>query len=136
MSLHQAKVVKTGTNNIPRQTNQGVSSRLNQPKFKLKFDLLSSTANIGTMLSREELDQIGSTVVEDYRSDLATRKEWERKNADGMKLAMQVVEAKSFPWENCSNVKFPLLTVGALQFLSRVAVLTKRKTPDKCTVCG
>ena len=36
-----------------------------------------------------------------------------------MKLALQVAEAKSFPWTNSSNIKFPLVTIAALQFHSR-----------------
>jgi chaperonin GroES len=36
-----------------------------------------------------------------------------------MKLALQVSEAKSFPWTNASNIKFPLVTIAALQFHSR-----------------
>jgi chaperonin GroES len=36
-----------------------------------------------------------------------------------MKLALQVVETKSFPWSGASNVKFPLVTMAALQFHSR-----------------
>jgi chaperonin GroES len=36
-----------------------------------------------------------------------------------MKLALQVAEAKSFPWSGASNIKFPLITIAALQFHSR-----------------
>jgi chaperonin GroES len=34
-------------------------------------------------------------------------------------MAMQVRETKNFPWPNASNVKFPLLTVAAIQFQAR-----------------
>jgi chaperonin GroES len=36
-----------------------------------------------------------------------------------MDLALQVVEEKTFPWPNCSNVAFPLVTIAALQFHAR-----------------
>jgi chaperonin GroES len=34
-------------------------------------------------------------------------------------MAMQVREVKNFPWPKASNVKFPLLTVAAIQFQAR-----------------
>lgn len=36
-----------------------------------------------------------------------------------MDLAMQVAASKNFPWPNCSNVVFPLVTIAALQFSAR-----------------
>jgi chaperonin GroES len=37
----------------------------------------------------------------------------------GMDLAMQIQHGKNFPWPNCSNVIFPLITIAALQFSAR-----------------
>ena len=36
-----------------------------------------------------------------------------------MDFALQVQKVKSFPWPNCSNVVFPLITIAALQFSAR-----------------
>ena len=36
-----------------------------------------------------------------------------------MDHALQVIEDKNTPWENASNVKYPLLTIAALQFNAR-----------------
>ena len=81
--------------------------------------------NVATLLESKQLEQIGLEAVEGYTIDLNSRSEWEQRNEKGLKLALQVQEAKNFPWENCSNVKFPLLTIAALQFLARVSVMTK-----------
>jgi chaperonin GroES len=48
---------------------------------------------------------------------------------EAMDLALQLVEAKSYPWPNAANVKFPLLTIAALQFASR-AYPALVKAPD------
>src|SRR5688572_23101135 len=49
---------------------------------------------------RQELTRIGSKVVEEYDIDLASRQAegWTERNEKALKLAMQVSEAKSFPW--------------------------------------
>jgi chaperonin GroES len=48
---------------------------------------------------------------------------------DATKLALQLTEPKSYPWPNAANVKFPLLTIAALQFQSR-AYPSLIKAPD------
>jgi chaperonin GroES len=54
-----------------------------------------------------------------------------------LKLALQVAEAKNFPWANASNVKFPLITIAALQYHARsYPVLIDSDTPVKCRVIG
>jgi chaperonin GroES len=53
-----------------------------------------------------------------------------------MKLALQVAEAKNFPWPNASNVKFPLLTIAALQFLARISLLTQGRNIAKVEILG
>lgn len=72
----------------------------------------------------EELDEtlvadIGQTVCREYEIDKNSRADWEKQNKSAMDLAMQVLQAKSFPWENAANVKFPLLTTAAIQFQAR-----------------
>jgi chaperonin GroES len=85
--------------------------------FKIS-DLLKSN-NIAEMLDEEELDEIGERAVRLYHMDKDSRVDWEKKMEDSLKLALQVVEAKSFPWPNASNIKFPLITIAALQYHAR-----------------
>jgi chaperonin GroES len=88
-------------------------------EVKLQLSKIVSSPNIAELLSEEQLTKIGNTVYEEWLIDKNSRSEWEQRNAEAMKLALQVVETKTFPWENCSNVKFPLVTMAALQFHSR-----------------
>jgi chaperonin GroES len=62
---------------------------------------------------------MGSDVVEGYQNDEQSRSEWMERNKTYMKLATQVMEKKTFPWDGAANVKFPLLTTASLQFASR-----------------
>lgn len=77
------------------------------------------SVNLTDRFSQEDLDRIGTYCFEGYKVDCASRKEWVKKNRAGLDLAMQVTKTKSFPWPNCANVAFPLVTIAALQFHAR-----------------
>ena len=94
---------------------------MGRKKKTLKIEgILEAEDNVAERLAGEVLDDIGQDVLEGFQKDKSSRTEWERRNADMMKLALQVAEKKSSPWEDASNVKYPLLTVAAIQFASRV----------------
>jgi chaperonin GroES len=91
-------------------------------------DILTPNVNLAEALTENELATIGSRVISDVQLDEASR----GKGSDGkgpsgyleryrrwLDMAMQVREAKNFPWPNAANVKFPLLTVAAIQFQAR-----------------
>lgn len=104
---------------------------------KLKIDELVASPNIAELLDERDLIKIGQDVVKGFENDLQSRSVWERKTEESMKLALQVAEAKSFPWPNASNVKFPLITIAALQYHARsYPVLVDGETPVKCRVIG
>src|SRR5258708_1130144 len=75
-----------------------------------------SAPNLCDRFEKDDLDRIGNMVWEAYDKDKRSRSKWERRSEAGMNLAMQVMETKSFPWQNCANIKFPLVTVAALQY--------------------
>ena len=103
----------------------------------LTIEELASTRNIALLLDEEDLAKIGSQVVKDFETDLMSRESWEKRTEASMKLALQVAEAKNFPWPNASNIKFPLVTIAALQYHARsYPVLINGDTPVKCRVIG
>jgi chaperonin GroES len=103
--------------------------------FKADLSELMSSPNIAEMMDETQLDTIGHRVVLEYEMDRQSRQEWEKRMEDSMKLALQVVEQKSFPWPNASNVKFPLITIAALQFHARAyPALIPGKDIVKCRV--
>lgn len=120
------------------------SDRVNQPietegsteMIKISLEKILKSRNVADHIPREKLDHIGQWVVDNYNTDRQSRVEWEQRNEEAIKLALQVVEVKSFPWTNCSNVKFPLLTIAALQFLARISILTKGRQLVKMEVIG
>jgi chaperonin GroES len=83
-------------------------------KFPLKK--LMESPNIFKLMSDEQVKEIVSECMEGYRADIQSRSQWSERQAAANKLALQVYEAKSFPWPGASSVKFPLITVAALQY--------------------
>jgi chaperonin GroES len=86
---------------------------------KLNLKEIESLPNIADVMEDEDLSLAGTMVWDDWNVDKMSRFDWEHKTAEAMKLALQVVGTKTFPWENASNVKFPIITIAALQFQSR-----------------
>lgn len=89
----------------------------------VQFDLIANIAspNLAFELDEETLARIGAKVVEEYEIDLESRKAagWDERNKQAVNLAMQVREAKSFPWPGAANIKYPLITTAAIQFAAR-----------------
>lgn len=90
-------------------------------KFNTTYTLpeILVSDNLAKKMSEDDLASLGHEVVQNYEKDKLSRAEWEKRTEDAMKLALQVVEEKSFPWPNASNVKFPLITIAALQYHAR-----------------
>jgi chaperonin GroES len=104
---------------------------------KLDITKLISVPNIAEQLDEKDLVTISEQVLHDYDVDCQSRVEWENRNADALKLALQVVEAKNDPWPGCANVKFPLVTIAAMQCHAReYPALIAGTEVVKCRVIG
>ena len=89
------------------------------PAFETRMQIAGATGNIADWFE-DRLAQIGADVVRDYEADLHDAKEWRDQAEKAVKLAAQTKgDQKDTPWPNAANVKYPLLTVAALQFNAR-----------------
>lgn len=96
-----------------------------------------SAANLCSKFTDDDLDRIGAWVSEGYAADKQSRSKWESRMSAAMNLAMQVVKEKSFPWANCANIAFPLVTIGALQFHARAyPAIVSGTDVVRCRVIG
>lgn len=82
----------------------------------LKF---AAAANIADLLDDEQLQTIAADVDRKYKIDKASRSEWEESTTRSMDVALQVRRPKNYPFEGAANIKYPLVTVAALQFGAR-----------------
>jgi len=88
-------------------------------KQDIKLEELLDKANLMEKLTPEQIAEIESQVYDGFSADVQTREEWEKQVMDWTKLAMQVIQVKSYPWQNAANVKYPLLSTAAIQFSAR-----------------
>lgn len=79
----------------------------------------AEAGNIIEALTEEQLKPIGPLVCQEFEIDANSRSEWAENAEKMMEAALQAKQAKSFPFEQASNIKYPLLTVAALQFNAR-----------------
>jgi len=91
---------------------------------KLKIsDFLDSNGNpktnIANLMSEDQRNKLGLKVIQEADIDLGTMSEWVKLTQLAMNIAKQVSEGKSFPWPDCANIKYPLITGAAIQFAAR-----------------
>lgn len=85
----------------------------------LKYE---QSTNIAEDLSEDGengLKEIGHEVVRKYEIDKRSRSDWEKSAERAMDIALQVRQPKNYPFPNAANIKYPLVTVAALQFGAR-----------------
>ena len=90
-----------------------------KPLKPVALTKLIAAVNVCDLLDKDDLAAIGRAVMEGYTQDVQSRADWEKRQANANKLALQVMEAKTDPWPNAANMKFPLVTVAAMQFSAR-----------------
>jgi chaperonin GroES len=101
------------------------------------LDNAYESSNLTEFLDEAAMDTLGMDICEAVESDKESRKEWEENQRDWLKLAAQVRETKSFPWENASNVKYPLMTTACMQFHARALPgLLPNERPVKAKIIG
>ena len=96
---------------------------------KLSLEEIQDSNNLAEVLTDDDLEAIGRDVCEKYEIDEQSRRRWKIKMEDATKLALQLVEPKSYPWQGAANIKFPLLTIASMQFAAR-AYPALVKAPD------
>lgn len=103
----------------------------------LKFETIVESDNLVESMDPEDVKKVGELIRKNYEADVQSRHEWEYRYVDAEKLVMQLAEEKSFPWPGASNVRFPLLTIAALQYHARAyPALIRGSYPVSCRVIG
>ena len=104
----------------------------------MKLETIIDNTNIAKDLDEDTLKDIGNRVVLGYEDDLLSRVSWEKDLEKWTKLALQIVEEKTFPWRNAANVKFPLLSTACMQFNARAypTLIPSDGNVVKCRIIG
>lgn len=83
--------------------------------------LAQSEDDLTSFFDDDELSVLGSDVVRDYKRDEGDREDWLTTAEEAIKSAAQTEDlgTKDYPWPNASNIRYPVLTIGAMQFNAR-----------------
>lgn len=95
-------------------------------EFETRLDSMLQEHNIAEKLKTKEakgggllLDEIGQRVLQGINTDNDSRRDWMDANKEWIRMAMLVREERTWPWQNASNVKYPLIATAAMQFSAR-----------------
>ena len=86
---------------------------------ELTLQEILSGVNLAELIDASTLARIGSHVKKGMEIDEESREDWMERHDRAMDLAMQVCDEKSWPWDGASNVIYPAITTGAMQFAAR-----------------
>ena len=75
--------------------------------------------NIAEDLDEQIEAELSTKVLEQFNNDKDSRSDHEDKLEKIVKLALAIADEKSFPWENASNVIYPLIATAAVEFGAR-----------------
>lgn len=93
--------------------------------------------NLCDRFTERDLENIGNFCYQNFERDKSSRVDWERRCDSALNLAMQVQDSKTFPWANCSNIKFPLVTIAAMQFAARAyPAIVNGRSVVQCRLVG
>lgn len=108
-------------------------------EFKIKIDYKNpdENGNLAEKLDDDQRTFLGNHLLDLVKNDILSRQPWMDMNNMWLKLAAQVAEHKSYPWPDASNVKYPIVTLAAIQFHARsLPNLVNSGSPVKVGVLG
>lgn len=103
----------------------------------MDLETLRSTQNLVSQAGEQDLSLIGQRAKKQYEYDKRSMKDWLEVHETAMALALQVKQQKNYPFDEASNVIYPLITTASIQFAARAypAVISGRNVV-KCKVVG
>ncbi len=101
--------------------------------------IANASGDLSHIYPAHKLAEIGETCVANYERDKADRKDWEDVAREALDACAQQEkeQAKTWPWAGASNMRWPLLTIGAMQFNARMyPAIVKGDEAVLCKVIG
>ena len=106
-------------------------------EYKGTLQNLVRLPNIAEVMVESDREKIGQHCLEGFSQDKISRAQWEAWYAEAISMALQIKQAKTFPWPNCSNIKFPLITIACLYFHAKAyPALVNDQEIVKCRPIG
>jgi chaperonin GroES len=88
-------------------------------KEVLRAEAIVLITNIADKQKSDVISDLTTKVIEGYKLDLDSRKDWEALNTQIIDLAKLLVKKKTYAGEVVANVKYPLIINACIQFAAR-----------------
>jgi hypothetical protein len=93
--------------------------------------------NLAEEMSESELASLANTLLQDYETDVSSRKEWVQTYVDGLELLGMKLEERMEPWPGACGVYHPLLTEAVVKFQAETMMETfPASGPVKTKIIG
>jgi hypothetical protein len=73
-------------------------------------------ANLADFMSDQDLDAVGSDLIDDFEKDQRDRRDWIQTYVEGLKLLGLKYEERTEPWQGACGVFHPMLTESVVRF--------------------
>ena len=94
-------------------------------------------ANLAEEMDGGEMDSLGSELLEDIKTDMGSRKEWEDTYKQGLTLLGLKYEERTEPWNGACGVFHPMITEAVVRFQSETIMETfPAQGPVKAKIIG
>jgi hypothetical protein len=80
--------------------------------------------NLAEVVSEETLQSLASDLIDDFDSDISSRKDWIQTYVDGLELLGMKIEERSEPWEGACGVYHPMLSEALVKFQAETMMET------------
>ena len=115
--------VKSGQ--IPMFTDEGEKTPENEDfhgQIELLKSFIDAKGDISDLLSSGQVQRIGLDAVREWRTDRSSNEPWRKTAQKGLDLATQDTDddqPKDFPFDNASDIHYPILTQASQQWAAR-----------------
>ena len=80
--------------------------------------------NLAESMELGELEEVSDEILSHIKTDIDSRKEWERTYSDGIKLLGLKIEERTEPWDGACGVFHPVLSEAVVKFQSETILST------------
>lgn len=87
--------------------------------FLARIKAIANADNLAADMPDGDLHRLGLEVIRGFEIDEQSMCDWSARMKRALDLAMLIKSEKSYPWENASNIVYPLITSAALQYNAR-----------------
>ena len=117
------------------------SVEISGPGFEIEIEKTEDEAEFSKNLAEEmdesELANLASNLMQDYDTDISSRKEWIQTYVDGLELLGMKLEDRMEPWPGACGVYHPLLTEAVVKFQAETMMETfPASGPVKTKIIG